>query len=460
VPALIVTILYAVLPGHPDLPVRGLPFGVLELAGLVAIVLLFAATRSETRRVRTSWTPVVVLVSAALLKCLLAFAWYPAGWLSRYYANDGFREPFERSTDSLPWPLSRRWADAATRIDKTIDFRGASFPVHFLNDDRFGGGRRREITEAFSIEWRGTIELGGNLTPTLILTARGSAELLIDGQTALAVDSPGEDGEHRAELRLARGPHAVTVRYRKPVNTEGFVRLSRLDAGSIQVMTDPRVLPALVSGWRRAVAGLLPAAGWMGHGAALLAVLSWLGPLVRTRVAQLASRARAEGSRGLRPLIAPVVVTMLLGQGLVQARPLAERVLTLEAGDVFTVEAEARQIAAGGPSLDAGFASHFVAGIHIVTGESMAGVALITFCLCALAAVALHRLAETLAGPMPALLGLAATLVFQQIALARAGPLGVWPEILYATAVAVAAMSIARVVQSHRRARTRGLTQA
>src|SRR4029453_10611742 len=96
---------YAVLPGHPGLPLRGLPLDVLEAAGLVAVVALSLASGLPGNGSRVSPSPVVVLAVAGVLKGLLAFAWYPTGWQARYYANEAFAPPIERSTEFLLPPL-------------------------------------------------------------------------------------------------------------------------------------------------------------------------------------------------------------------------------------------------------------------------------------------------------------------------------------------------------------------
>ena len=291
--ALIVTLLYAVVPGHPDLPVRGWPFGTFEWAGLAALVVLFVASRWRKGSVPGSWTPVAVLAVAAVIKCLLAFAWYPTGWMATYYANEAFQPPIQPSSHALPWPLAQVWSGGATRFDKTIDFRG-SFPVHLLNDAA-APEARGESTAPFSVEWRGHFEAFDRLTLTPVVAVRGFAELLLDGRRVLSVDSPDADGEGREKLIIPRGPHVFSLRYRKPANAAGLIRLSRFD-GTIAILREPKVLPFRQTDWRPAVAGLLPAAGWMTHGAALLAVLSWLGPLAWPRVSGVGSLARAGGS--------------------------------------------------------------------------------------------------------------------------------------------------------------------
>jgi uncharacterized protein YbbK (DUF523 family) len=96
-------------------------------------------------------------------------------------------------------------------------------------------------------------------------------------------------------------------------------------------------------------AGLLPAAGWMGHGAALLALLSFLGPLVRKRAADVATLARRDRLAALDQVVMPVIALILIGQGWWKARPLIDRVWTLTAGDDwFEFESQARDILAHG----------------------------------------------------------------------------------------------------------------
>jgi len=265
---------------------------------------------------------------AAAVKLLLAFAWYPDGWLTRYYANDSFTEAAERSADFLPWPLSRVWRGDATRIDPAIDFRGITFPVHFLNEARFVRAERlsdlaategvRLYINSFSADWRGLLETDDTLTLTLLLEAAGDAELLVDGDVAIAVHSRATVGGHREELKIAPGRHALTVRYRKPAYTSAAIRLSRVDGAITTVFTEPRVVPYFVNGWRRVVAGLLRAPGWMAHGAALLALWSYFGPRARQRSLELVAARRALGWRGIAPFMV-AVASLVVGETAVDA---------------------------------------------------------------------------------------------------------------------------------------------
>jgi hypothetical protein len=452
VPALIVTILYAILPGHPDLSFPGLPLAPLELAALVLLTCLALAVRRRSSQPHLSWTPVSVVAAAALVKVLVAFAWHPAGWLASYYANDAFTPPVERSLDYLPWPLSRAWRNGATRIDSAIDYRGTAFPVHFLNDARFAHGARRELAAAFSAEWRGVFE-SDRLTLTLVLEARGWAELLVDDRRVLLVDSPAADGQHREELQIPRGRHSFTVRYRKPANAEGFLRLLRFDAGTTGIMTDPRVFPFREFGWRRHVAGLLRAAGWMTHGAVVLAIGSWLSPLLRQRAREMGALAAAARLRAAGPLVLVAATAGLAAQGVVTARPFVNRVAPLDARDPASAyEAQARQILASGPTASAAATGYFLAAVHAVSGESLAGVVFAAFMLFALSAAAIYRFVEAVAGARVALAALGGILVLQQMAIDRFGPFALLRENLYFTLAALAVLAVAATIQRARSA--------
>jgi hypothetical protein len=410
--AILATLLYLLLPGHPDLPASGLPLSVQEVVFLGVVVTLWAWSRPAAA-VRESWTPAAVIAVAAALKLLLAVAWYPTGWVAEYYANDTLQPPLERSTDWMP---GLRHLDApATRIDRRLDFRDTQFPVHFFNEYRFAHGFRREVTDAFSVRWTGFFEASDKLEMTLFLEARGEAELLIDGRPIIATSSPAADGRARADVLLVGGQHTIEVRYRKPANTDPYLRLSRFEGGPSRVFDDPVVLPAEPAKWRRAVSGLLPAAGWMGHGAALLALLSFLGPLVRKRAAGVATLARRDRLAALDQVVMPVISLILIGQGWWKARPLIDRVWTLTAGDDwFEFESQARDILAHGLMMTQGAIvgrgqpffyyagyGYFLAAVHRLTGESLAGVILVHFLLLAAATAVVYLLARALVARSP-----------------------------------------------------------
>ena len=136
--AFLITLIYLLVPGHPDLPGRGIPLGVSEIVLLAVIVTLWTWSRSAASTERTPWASILVIVVAAALKMTLAFASYPTGWLAQYYANDALQPPMERSTEFLPGAIGGR--AAATRIDRRLDFRDTQFPVHFFNGTGSGTG--------------------------------------------------------------------------------------------------------------------------------------------------------------------------------------------------------------------------------------------------------------------------------------------------------------------------------
>ena len=413
--AFLVSLLYLLVPGHPDLPGSGLPLRVPEIVLIAVVVTLWLWSRPAASTTGPPWTPTLVIVVAALLKMVLAFAWSPTGWVAEYYANDSLQPPMERSTEFLPGALAGR--AAATRIDPRLDFRDTRFPVHFFNEYRFAHGFRREVTDPFSVRWSGQFHAFDNLELTLVLDARGDADVFVDGRQAMGLDSPSVDGTARGEIRVAAGDHAIEVRYRKPANTDPLLRLSRSDAGIVSVFHDPAVLPFAPADWRRAVAGLLPAAGWMGHGAALLALLAWLGPPLRKKTAGVFELARRDRLAALDQIMMPALSLALIVQGAIKARPLIDRVWTLTAGDDwFEFEAQARDIVVHGLMMTQGAIvgrgqpyfyypgyGYFLAAAHRLTGESLAGVILVHFLLLAAASALVYLLARALDGSVTAI---------------------------------------------------------
>ena len=137
---------YLVAPGHPDIALAGLPLGQAGTTLLILLIATWAWTRGMPFPApRPSLTRVVVFAIA--IKLILAAVVPQSGWLAEYFTNDRFEPPVRRSLDFRGLN--------ATRIDRQLSFSDTQFPVHFFNDVSFNFGFRREVTEPFSVHWRG-----------------------------------------------------------------------------------------------------------------------------------------------------------------------------------------------------------------------------------------------------------------------------------------------------------------
>jgi hypothetical protein len=173
----------------------------------------------------------------------------------------------------------------------------------------------------------------------------------------------------------------------------------------------------------------------------------------------LTAAARADWRRAVTPPLMTAVLAGLVIQGVVRAWPLADQVVTIPATDpTFTFESEARSMLIGSRSTSSHLTSYFVAAVHVLTGESLAGLVLIAFVLLAVTAMAICQLTETLAGPTAAAIVLGLVVVLQQLGLDWKGvlprPLN---ETLLVAIVAGVALVFARLL---RRTRARQLTRS
>src|SRR5262249_54933573 len=114
-------LLALVLPGHPLAPLSGLP---LDLPALVA-VLLVAGRAIALPRAPLGAAPLAGAVAAvAMLKASV-------GWLAPAYGVDGAYR-----LDNAAVAVQDGWPTGDS-VDRTLEFRGDAFPVHFLNNVRY-----------------------------------------------------------------------------------------------------------------------------------------------------------------------------------------------------------------------------------------------------------------------------------------------------------------------------------
>lgn len=448
-----VAALYVLVPGHPQLPLDGMPIG---QTGIVILVALFGLA-AWTRHQATAVSPKAVILLAALVAAKLAIATVTpaAGWLGHYYANEDFEPPVERSIDFRGL--------AATRIDPELSFFETGFPVHFYNDRKYNTGVYREWTLPFSVSWIGHVDAATPASTVVRLTANGRAEVLVDGVRRLEVASEAKaTATAEATVDLPAGPHVIEVRYRKPAETAALLRFERADGvRSAAVVSDGAVTPWPVPARARAVMGPAAIAGWVIHATTLAVTLAGLWPSLRRRLRQVLSTGQAAPIAAADMMVPVLVVGLLMAQGLWKARHLVGHVWTLSGGDDWlNYEMAARDavlnglmmseggvIGRGQPfSLYPGY-GYFVALVHAVTGESLAGVVLVNFLLLAAATLVAYYLGRRLLGPVAALGGLAWLLAIEQADFVRYYTVTLFSENLYFVLVAVTLWFLVRHLQ-------------
>ncbi len=432
---------YVLAPGAPDVPLNGIPIG---QTGIVTLVLLIGTWLWTRRNARPAAVSLVVLFVALIaIKFTIASVTPKPGWLGRYHANESFDPPVERSID---FP-----GLSGTRIDRRLSLEETEFPVHFFNNREYNTGVYRETTLPFSVHWTGHVVADRDETVSAALTANGRAEVLLDGVRQALVTGAGQTGAGDFTLTLTPGHHLIEVRYQKPADTTPLLRLEQLPDRSGAFMndavtpfeTDP---PALS---RRAAA---TGAGWLLHAVALITVGLALWPGIR--------------AQRLLPLpVGPIVVGLLLAQGVWKSQHLVDHVWTMSGGDDWLnyemsgrdvvlnglIMSQGGVIGRGQPfSLYPGYA-YFLAFAHWLTGESLAGVVLLNFVLLAAASLVAYRIALLLVGPIGALGGLAWLLLIEQADFVRYYTVTLFSENLY---YVLAATTVLYLAKHYRHGRT------
>ena len=438
---------YVLAPGAPDVPLNGIPIG---QTGIVTLVLLIGSWLWTRRHAKTAAVSLVVLFVALIaIKFTIASVTPKSGWLARYYANESFEPPIERSID---FP-----GLAATRIDRHLTLKETTFPVHFFNNREYNTGVYRETSLPFSVHWTGHVVVDRDSIHAAAITTNGRAEVLLDGVRQALITGLGQTAVGDFTLPMKPGHHVIEIRYQKPADTAPLLWLEQAPGKSIPFMNDSitpfetepsalaRRMPAIVGGWFLHVVAL-----------GLVAWTFWPGIGARFRT-------------GLP--IAPIVVGILLAQGVWKSQHLVDHVWTMSGGDDWlNYEMSGRDVVLNGLimsqggvvgrgqpfSLYPGYA-YFIAFAHWLTGESLAGVVLLNFVLLALATLVAYRLALHLVGPIGALGGLVWLVLLEQADFVRYYTVTLFSENLY---YVLAATTVLFLVKHHQHGRTRHLIVA
>jgi 4-amino-4-deoxy-L-arabinose transferase-like glycosyltransferase len=400
--------LYLLAPGHPDVILSGVPLGQTGTVLLILLLVCWAWTRDVFQPVRPSLSR--ALGVAVAIKFAIALVVPHSGWLAAYYANDQLQPPMRQSTDFS-------FADA-TRIDRQVSFVDQEFPVHFFNEHGFNFGLRREATEPFSVEWRGNLHAREPMQ--IRHDALGEVRVLVDG--VAATTNP---------IAIEPGDHLIGIQYRKPPVIEGRLHVQPLDAGGApRAWAIGEVTPIGVSPWRRSAARWLAVVAWGAHLLAAAMLIVGIRPSLAAKVGQVRALTWVDAARAC---VMPAVVLGLTLQGLWKARRHVDRVFTLTGGDDWLAyEMNARDILSSGwlntrgalpgkgiPFYEYPGYGYFVAGVHWLTGESLAGVVLFNFLGLALATVLVYGIARRLTNERAALVAVAWLLVLQQMDFVR-----------------------------------------
>ncbi len=425
--------LYLSVPGHPSAGFAGLP---LDLSSIIVLAVVAIAAWSTTgvsidRRVAIGCGVAAAIVIA--VKAAIGLAAPVEGWRADYFANDALQPPARRSTDFRSLN--------ATRIDRQLTFHDDTFPVYFFNENTFNRGIRREVSEPFSARWSGFVSNAGTRTVHLTLSARGSAAVAVDGAQILDVRSTrsdaksgpvGGDLQSRATTFTFERDrvHAITVSYVKPADTDGLLELTIDDGRGVRPLGAPEVMSEPSTAEMLSISRVLARFAMMLHLAAVAVfclLLSKLRPAAAVRVVD------ADRSRLLDRRMYAALALLFVAQGVWKAWPLANRFVSLTSGDDWLqYEAASREILLGGPLMTFGkplgqgepyfyypLYSYFLAAVHWVTGEHLAGIVVAQFVALLVATIVIYRLGRLLFGRGSALFALILLLGVEQIAFVR-----------------------------------------
>lgn len=198
---------------------NGIPLGLIEASAIALVWWVWAAKRELPGT--------ITLTVLVITKLLLGVVLVERGFVARYYANDSFAPPVERS-------IEFRRTDY-TRIDEALSFAGPGrpdLPLHFFNNLRWNyyqpGEPARERLP-YSIEWNGALRGDDRVGPRTFYLAAAQGvvvELMIDTRTVASLG--GDAAEATGAVSLSPDWHTVTV---KASATDGLHR--RVEAGEV-----------------------------------------------------------------------------------------------------------------------------------------------------------------------------------------------------------------------------------
>lgn len=348
----------------------------------------------------------VAICALTLAKGVFGWMALPSGLPGWYFDNSRFQGDYERSTDYLGEPWTRR--------EREVFFGGDEFPAYFLNDVQrfnfYGPEAERRKNLPFSVRWEGSLYVPQDGSYQFWLTASGPGALRLDGRQVASVDSDGRETVSTT-LNLTQGSHPIRVQYARRAARSPDLKVEWTVQGRRAPLAVPYVFPDEVSpaSWERDRTLLAASRGLDGLFLALagagLAILA-VGAAARARKDSAASWPLAE-----RVVLGAVVAAIFLSASV----PRLDRVDKLEllggGQDWLTHESFARDILVGGPLMTLGkplgegrtfyaqpFYPYALAAMHALTGEDQFGVLALQLFGSGVAGVLLYYLARRLFG--------------------------------------------------------------
>lgn len=410
--AVIGALAYLLADGHPESLLSGLPWRPpsLFLAVLGAIVLWVAWPK---RRGPGGGASLLALALLALViaKGLIGWQSLQSGLPGWYFDNSRFQGDYERSSDFLGEPWTRR--------EREIFFGGDEFPAYFLNDVQrfnfYGPEAERRRNLPFSARWEGFLYVPQGGVYSFWLTASGPAALRLDNRQVVDVDADGRETK-MVQVQLTEGSHLLRVTYARRPPRSPDVKLEWDGEGQRAAVRVPYVFPEQVSTeqWSRNRTLLTISRGLDWAFLALAGgLLAWLlAAAVRRSLREPAARWPLAERALLGVWLAAIFLSAFV--------PRLDRVdkLALLGGgqDWLTHESFARDILINGPLMTLGkalgegrtfyaqpFYPYALAAMHALTGEDQFGVLVLQVLGSGVAGVLVYFLARRLFGTLAAL---------------------------------------------------------
>jgi hypothetical protein len=390
-PALLIWIAYFTVPNEAGGLAHGIPLGPISAAAVLVIGwLALAGTR----------LPGAGVVAALLIITFGAGQAIPGegGFRARYFASASASGAHERSIE---------YPDAAfTRVDATLAFdqNATQFPLPFINDNsRFNfykvGEPNRRLMD-FAVRWSGLWWVEGGQPAIYVHAPDATAQLSIDGELKIEM-TPEAGSPVVIDVPLTAGWHRLDIMYSSPYGGPRTFSAGVVEDGTLVPFDAAAVVTQQIRDWQ------MTAAHWLRRiktaaDAALLLILTWLVIVTIARVVR-------DAWTGMDGVQLRHVVTIFAAIAAVDAWLLAwpwwhQNMVLIGGDDTMTYEGYARDIVLNGILMNGGrppgegepfyyqaFYPYFLAGTHLLFGESMFGPVLVQRLL---AAVAVWKLVQ------------------------------------------------------------------
>ena len=345
--------------------------------------------------------PGSAVVAALLVGTFAAGVAIPGegGFRARYFASASPSGAHERS---IEYP-----DDAFTRIDTSLAFEQTSrqFPLPFINDNsRFNfykaGEPDRRLLD-FSVRWSGLWWVEGGQQSIYLHAPRAHAQLAIDGESRIEMD-PDDGSPFVIDQQLTAGWHRLDISFASPYAGPRTFSAGIVEGGRLIPFDASTVVTQQIRDWQMTSARVLRRIK-TGVDAALLLCLAWLIVVALLRVAR---DIRRKWTANVQLRHALWIFAAIAGiDALNLAWPWWQQNMVLIGGDdTMTYEGYARDIVLNGILMNGGrppgegepfyyqaFYPYFLAGTHMLFGESMFGPVLVQRLL---AAVAVWKLVQ------------------------------------------------------------------